>query len=191
MPSGHSESGTGKTTFINALFGKIKGVVLNENNPENYYAGVVEFYQNIKEKLPTSKITVRQLFFDEPNDKIIWRCLEMAQVNEWISDFDIMINNKISGGQKTRLALATRLYQLLSNPRIKKIFVIDEPEQGSDPDVAYKIVATIKEYCKENSVTLLIISHLEQLENNKEWKWNSIIQVAKTDFRNTIHQKVL
>lgn len=178
-------SGTGKTTFINGLFGKIKGVTLNENNPKNYYFRAVEFYQNIKEKIPTSKITVRQLFFDEPNDKIIKKCLKMAQVNDWISNFDIMINNKISGGQKTRLAIATRLYQLITNLETKQIFVVDEPEQGSDPDVAYKIISTIKKYCREHFVTLLIISHLEQLENG-QWSWDKVITIKKTNGANTL-----
>ena len=67
---------------------------------------------------------------------------------------------------------------IFKHSNTKKIFVVDEPEQGSDPDIAYRIVNTIRDYCRQNSVTLLIISHLEQLKDDT--KLDSKIRIIKT-----------
>ena len=178
-------SGHGKTTFVNALMGKIPGIEFEENCPENYFHHFVELFQNIKENLPTSSITVRQLFEDETNDEIILNCCRLAKVHKWINSLkssnrskeaiiidlnpvnplDVEIKERISGGQKTRLAIATRLYKLTKEN--KKILILDEPEQGSDPPVAYKIIHNIMDEFK--NVTLIVVSHLEILEQKEKW----------------------
>ena len=42
-------SGGGKTTFINALMGKIDGITFDKDRPENFYHVFVEMFQNIRE----------------------------------------------------------------------------------------------------------------------------------------------
>src|ERR1700730_16414004 len=109
-PSGH-----GKTTFINSLLGKYDGLTYKHNKPENFFHHYVEMHQNIKEYLPTSKVTIRQLFNDESDDNIIIEFLSLCEISDWIDEIkelDVFIANRISGGQKTRLAIARQLYIL-------------------------------------------------------------------------------
>lgn len=185
------KSGHGKTTFINALMGKIKGVTLSENLPENYYHHFVEFYQVIKEKMPSSAITVRQLFNNDQDDEFIKYCCEICKVYDFVSKLtpskkkdnnddeaviididvpnvlDIDIDERISGGQKTRLALATRIHRLLKED--KNILILDEPEQGSDPPLAYEILDNISQICYKKNITLIVISHLELIDHKITW----------------------
>jgi ABC-type transport system involved in cytochrome bd biosynthesis fused ATPase/permease subunit len=170
-------SGHGKSTFINALMGKIDGLILDKHQPENYYHVFVEFYQNIREKLPTSAISIRELFDNEPNNSLIMKCLitcfpnddiekilntkskmdNYISINISIDPLDININERLSGGEKARLALATRIYQMLTKPN-KSILILDEPEQGSDTEVAIQIINNIFELFKDK--TILMISHI-------------------------------
>ena len=52
--------------------------------------------------------------------------------------YDAQLNEILSGGQKSRLCLATRCYEIEKFG--KKIFVLDEPEQGSDPETAISVI---------------------------------------------------
>lgn len=181
------KSGHGKTTFINGLMGKIKGVQFSEGNPEDYNHHFVEFYQIIKEKMPTSAITIRQLFNGDTDDEFIKYCCKLCEVDDFIdslavskssdhytvvnipnNSLDIEIEERISGGQKSRLALATRIHRLLTEN--KKILILDEPEQGSDSEIAYQIINNIIKLCTEKNVTLIVISHLESIHQKFQWE---------------------
>ena len=193
-------SGHGKSTFINALMGKIDGLILDKYQLENYSHVFVEFYQNIREKLPTSAISIRELFENEPNNSLIMKCLNtcfpddditkilynisLAQNNNKIIDsLDIDINERLSGGEKTRLALATRIYQMLVKQN-KSILILDEPEQGSDPEVAIQIINNIFELFKDK--TIIMISHICDCNLNKlNIKWNKKININEGVIYNT------
>jgi len=194
-------SGHGKSTFINALLGKIDGLILDKHRLENYNYAFVEFYQNIREKLPTSSISIRELFENEPNNSIIMKCLNVCffeddltrilknisssksptQIDDYISIdiltdyFDIDINERLSGGEKTRLALATRIYQMLIKQN-KSILILDEPEQGSDPEVAIQIIKNIFELFEEK--TIIMISHICDCNLAKlNIKWDTKLRI--------------
>lgn len=191
-PSGH-----GKSTFINALMGKIDGVELLYGKPENFFHCYVEMYQTIKESLPTSQITIRQLFDDEKDDELIWECCRICCVDDWLEKFgkenenknedslvinitkssplDMKIQEKISGGQKTRLAMATRIHQAKQkkNRGENVILIFDEPEQGSDPEVAYQIINNIMQEFRNE--TMYIISHLELI--HQKYKWDNKLYI--------------
>lgn len=215
-PSGH-----GKTTFLNALIGKIAGLDLEFGMPKNFTHQFVEFFQNIKELMPTSKITVRRLFSGEKDDELIMLCCRLSKVDDWVvklkladkkfqkkddkkddnkdvmaielsskqNYLDIEINNKISGGQKSRLALATRLYKVIKEK--KKVLVLDEPEQGSDAPLAYEMLDGIFKYFEEHpfeewseqmallkkqfKVTVITVTHLEKAR--ERYRWDNVLDV--------------
>jgi len=181
------KTGHGKTTFVNALMGKIKGISFGhcQGAPENYHHAYVEMYQNIREKLPTSNITIRNLFDDESSDQLINECLapcfptedltrllnNLLTDNEESSEelkstiikmsntnpFDVAIKERISGGEKTRIALATRVYQMRKHPE-KEVFILDEPEQGVDRQVAFIVIQNI--FNMFNSKIIIMITHM-------------------------------
>ena len=200
-------TGGGKTTFINALTGKIKGVSLAFGVPENFMHQIAEFSQNMKEKIQTRKITIRQLFDNEQNNEIIDAALKIANIydrsqklkqkpnirktkqvtlmgfikkligikeehvvehiiNTNKHPYDVYIDDCFSGGEKTRLTLAMVLYDVITNPNIKML-ILDEPEQGLDPEMAYDVIDKImKEF---NDKTIIIISHLERIQQKYNW----------------------
>jgi ABC-type multidrug transport system fused ATPase/permease subunit len=185
-------SGDGKTTFINALMGKIAGMRLDYGNPENFFHHFEEVYQKIKETLPTTKITIRQLFDNETDESSIMRCCRLCGLEEWVTklgtvqdekknevkvdignSLDFKLDESISGGEKTRLAIATRLHQLITKK--KPIFVLDEPESGSDPPLAYAILKNILDAFP--LTTIIIISHLERIKT--EFRWNTKLKMCR------------
>ena len=63
---------------------------------------------------------------------------------------------KYSGGQKSRLCLATRCYEI--EKFNKQILIMDEPEQGSDSDTIVKVINNI--CAKYNKCTIIMITHM-------------------------------
>jgi ABC-type transport system involved in cytochrome bd biosynthesis fused ATPase/permease subunit len=168
------KSGQGKTTFINALFGKVNGVKLEEDiNLKDSKHQIVEFTQI--QSFPTKNITIRELFRNEVDDSVIKKCLQIACSDDWIDDnigsYDADIKGRHSGGQKNRLLIATKIYKVMS---IKSgILMLDEPEVGSDPEVAYQIITNI--IAEFPNTILFVISHLEKLAD--VFEWDRILQV--------------
>jgi ABC-type glutathione transport system ATPase component len=189
------ESGIGKSTLINKLLGKIKDDFVNisvtnnlltvENNNDCFF----EFYQSIKEKMPSGNITIKDLFNCEILDKkynfscclclnnktnientsvyneckkhsldyenkLIVECLKICELENWyenIMDKNLHVNisNKISGGEKSRLALATIIYKLVKTGNTEqRLLILDEPEQGLDREIAEKVLQNIFYLCR-------------------------------------------
>jgi len=171
-------SGSGKTTFLNALLGKINGVRFTKKGikPEAFSNQIVEMYQTIREKMPFTNISIRDLFSGEEDDSIIEKCLRLCELP--FSDFNKTISDaygEISGGEKTRLALATRLYAVIKKDA--KMIVLDEPEQGLDSDVAEKVFKNVFAHFKTK--TIIVITHLCKCRLNKFAKWNTKLRVKK------------
>ena len=190
-------SGAGKTTLIRSLQGLEEGTELNnEYTPSNFYSSFVYFSQNIRRKMPFSDITIHDLFGNR-DPELIKKACKMAMIWDWVIaqyqnkekdeydedyedpnpiiidkiDLTKKIFNNISGGQETRLALAVRISELMANP-IKSALVLDEPEQGMDPPLAYQVIQNIFDSLSET--TIIVISHLEKLD---KFKWHRQIYV--------------
>jgi ABC-type transport system involved in cytochrome bd biosynthesis fused ATPase/permease subunit len=161
-------SGHGKTTFVDGLCGKIDGITLNHGMPENYYHLVADMFQNIREKMPSSTTTIRDYFKDEENDELIERCLQTVFMNDEIcfirsmlettdlGYLDTEINERFSGGMKSRLCAATRVYEIEKYG--KRIFIMDEIEQGSDYEsTAYMLRNIFNGYPK---ISIIMITHM-------------------------------
>ncbi len=168
------ESASGKTTFINKLLGKLEGVKYSTGiHPKSYFNNFVEVYQTIKETVPNSGITIRQLFFDCTDDDKILKCLQICEFTYYTNaiglDTDIS-KRPMSGGEKTRLCIAFQLYRLFNNNA--KVLIIDEPEQGLDTASTERLISNLLTI---NS-TLMIISHSPAKD---KFKWDTTIKVHK------------
>lgn len=182
----------GKTTLMEALTGKIQGIELNQGVPENYHHLVADMFQTIREKFPSSKVTIRNFFKDEKNDQLIERCLRVTFCTPGAYDdfvrpfkeskeskdqnpYDVELSEALSGGQKTRLCLATRVYEMIKYK--KQILILDEPEQGLDTDTK---IAVIKNLFQEFAdKTIFMISHLCECEHKMLGiRWNAHLHVV-------------
>jgi ABC-type bacteriocin/lantibiotic exporter with double-glycine peptidase domain len=199
-------SGGGKSTFLNGFSGNIAGLSFNDNIPSSHIDYITTFYQSIKENFPTSRITVRQLFEDEKDDDLIKRCCEIACVYDWVSElteknaekiadetsiemekksvFDIDINERISGGQKSRVALATRIYKMFKDTK-KQVFILDEPEQGSDAQLAYKLIKNVLEAFSDKII--IVVSHLEHISDERFFNWTNMLKIESGRISNGVY----
>lgn len=180
-------TGGGKTTLVDGIIGKLDGVQFNIGLPGNYYHTVSDMFQNIRSMISTD-ISIRDYFKEEPQDAIIMECLaltfepsELLNItnaltaklidpeNKWLYDFyssqnpdrqltglDVQLDNILSGGQKSRLCLASRCYELIRFG--KQILVMDEPEQGCDPETAVRVLNRIFDRFPE--VAIICVSHM-------------------------------
>lgn len=173
-PSGH-----GKSSFVLALMGHIPGITLSENSPGNYTKSVVLTDQSITESIPNKTITLREIFNDEKDDNIILECLRVACSEDFLNAFgkdsdiidgklsimDIDISSRWSGGQKARIAKASRDH--FANIHNAKISILDEVTSGSDPKVAYQMIRNHLSHYTER--TNIVISHLERISTAERW----------------------
>lgn len=159
------ESGCGKSTVVNLLFGAFRpktgevtvgGKKLESLSRESYYShiAVVSYNTYIFNE------TVRANFMlanKSVTDEKIYAVLEKVNLADFIREnggLDKVITEdaaNISGGQKQRLALAINLVA------DKDIYVFDEATSNIDIESEAVIMANIKDLSKEKAV--IVISH--------------------------------
>lgn len=165
MTSIVGESGCGKSTVVNMLFGAFRpksgvvtvgGKALDSLSRESYYShlAVVSYNTYIFNE------TVRANFIlanKNVTDEEIYTVLEKVNLLDFIrknGGLDKVITEdaaNISGGQKQRLALAVNL---VAN---KDIYVFDEATSNIDIESEAIIMANIKALSREKAV--IVISH--------------------------------
>ena len=178
-PSGH-----GKSTFLKGVFGLIKSSIhFSYGSCIQYYHSVSDYFQEIKERMPSSKVSLRDYFKGEENNETIkyyllqaWgekeyeRIIDSIRKKELetsletdllinidsIHEYDLLINEKLSGGQKSRLILWTRGYNVDQGG--KEIIILDEP----CPDVDFDgYIDNLKRFYKKyNNCAIFLIGHL-------------------------------
>lgn len=200
-PSGH-----GKTSFIRGLFGLLEraNVKFSEKEGKNFYHLVADYFQEIKERMPTSKVSLRDHFKGQISNETIYRYLNHAWgteterilenirqsfTNQKVYDlenplhvFDMPIDEKLSGGEKSRLLLWTRGY--VADHMNKEIIILDEP----CPDVDFNsYIEQMRAFfgCYDNR-TIIMIAHLchckrkaldaDSLFNLEFWVEDGVIQ---------------
>jgi ABC-type cobalamin/Fe3+-siderophores transport system ATPase subunit len=205
-PSGH-----GKSSFIKSLFGLFDNclIKLDHGEGKNYHHLIADYFQEIKEKMPSSKVSIRDYFKGEKNNDIItqyllyaWSSDELDRISTSILNsnnddinininiknihiYDLSINERLSGGQKSRLILWTRGY--IVETLQKEIIVLDEP--CPDVDFDNYIDNITRFYNKYKHCTIIMIAHLcecrrkainaDKLFNLEIWIENGIISKRK------------
>jgi len=167
-------SGCGKSSFVKALFGLLDKatVKLTHGSGQNYYHAVADYFQEIKEKMPSSSVSIRDYFRKEQDDDIIkkyllfgwtndeldriFQSIKLSNMNDQdINILDMKINEKLSGGQKSRLIFWQRAY--ITDKYNKDIIVLDEPMPDVDHD-SYKdnIIRFFERY---HNKMIIMIAH--------------------------------
>ena len=160
------KSGIGKSTLLklinNTLQLKSGRIFYKDKNILNIKP--VELRRNI---IMTSQenflfdMTIRENFhefyklrdLEELTDEEITKFLK-------ITNFDVDLNlnvEKLSGGEKQRVFLAIALSL---NP---EVLLLDEPTSALDEKTSFSMMKNIVEYCKNNDITLIIVTHQKNL----------------------------
>ena len=165
MTSIVGESGCGKSTVVNMLFGAFRpkagtvtvgGKTLESLSRESYYSRLAVVSYNTYIFNETVRANFK-LANQSVTDDEIYAALEKVNLLDFIKEnggLDKVITEdaaNISGGQKQRLALAVNL---VAN---KDIYVFDEATSNIDIESEAIIMANIKELSKNKSV--IVISH--------------------------------
>jgi ABC-type Mn2+/Zn2+ transport system ATPase subunit len=197
-PTGH-----GKTTLKKALFGLIESDMKFEyGKPKNFYHTVADYFQEIKEKTPSSKTSLRDYFKEEESNEVIEEYLRLAwgkKYNDIVSSigknesdnvdendefavikmhknhpFDKPLNEILSGGEKSRLILWTRGYEV--DKKGKTIIVLDEPCPDVDHDTYLDTLNTF--FDKYRKCMIIMIGHLcDCKRKGLNIKWDMEIKV--------------
>jgi ABC-type Mn2+/Zn2+ transport system ATPase subunit len=160
-------SGAGKSTFSDAVMGFIPGISLDNGvNIRAYAHQIVCHLQNAQSK-QLGCINIKTVFRSDDEQKIrevldlFFEQDELKRVLDGIDSekpFDQDINEKMSGGQKTRFFLAMTLFKAIQKEA--KIIFLDEPEQGQDPDLQIKSFNSIYSFGREHGLTIFWITHM-------------------------------
>ena len=165
MTSIVGESGCGKSTVVNLLFGAFRpqsgvvtvgGKAIESLSRESYYSHLAVVSYNTYIFNETVRVNFK-LANKRVTDDEIYAALEKVNLSDFIREndgLDKVITEdaaNISGGQKQRLALAVNLVA------DKDIYVFDEATSNIDIESEAIIMANIKELSKTKAV--IVISH--------------------------------
>jgi ABC-type transport system involved in cytochrome bd biosynthesis fused ATPase/permease subunit len=174
-------TGMGKSSFLKGLFGLLNNSNIDIRSSSNIhvqgsalYCTVADYFQEIKERMPISLITLRNFFKNEQDDGIVkqyllnaWNAEEYERiitqiksknpdVSEQTHPYDMYIHEALSGGQKSRLILWNRGY--IADKTNREIIILDEPIVDVDFD---KYIQQLNEFFKcYNNKMIFMVGHL-------------------------------
>ena len=181
------QNGSGKSTLIKCILGlntDYTGEIIKEEHI-GYLPQKSEIQSNfpatIEEVVMSGTISshLRSIFYkkeDKENAKQVMQRLEIYEIRKkCFAD--------LSGGQQQRVLIARALCAT------KKIIILDEPTNGLDPKIAKQIYKLLDKLKKEDSITILMVSHdidraLEYADNVIELESGKIVFNGKpNDFK--------
>ncbi|CAF1005661.1 unnamed protein product [Adineta ricciae] len=176
------KSGAGKSTFYDILNGSIpmsdysatvcidhpehpgtlhsieksRTMVLQDSNMD-YRSTIYSMVTNIDEDDVNQERTPEL-------DSLVWDLLHLVQIDDFVrdeldSDLNQEMENKLSGGQKTRLLLARALYRAYH--RHSTLLVLDEPDKGLPSETTVTIIENIIKWYRPKGILFLTL-HTEQ-----------------------------
>lgn len=164
-------SGSGKSTLLDAFLGYLPGIILtNGVNIRAYNEQIVVHLQHSAATKLTN-VSIYDVFRSTDSDRIremIEMLIPRSKFETILSNigssdlsidpFSLYIEDKLSGGEKTRFFLARTLFKALKIGA--KIIFLDEPEDGQDPDLQVESFKIIHRFAKKNDITVFWITHL-------------------------------
>lgn len=177
----YGRTGDGKSTLLKAIFGLVNKakveMISSTGEPvqgDSLYRTVADYYQEIKERMPTSLITLRNFFKNESDNDVIkqyllyaWGCEEHDRiiasiksknqdVGNDVHPYDMYIRETLSGGQKNRLILWRIAYNVDQNNL--DIIILDEPINDVDFD---KYIQQLKAFfTRYTDKIIFMVAHL-------------------------------
>lgn len=170
------ESGKGKTSVLNlisrfystqgqAISMKYNGISIEDISTDSYYRHVIQEQQipYIFQASLFDNIALGESYRKEDVKEILQVvCLEEL-VQEKGMDYRIEEKGEnLSGGQRQRIGIARALI------RKPDILMLDEPTSALNEELSKTLVKRVVEYCIENEIALITVSHSEVFEEYYE-----------------------
>jgi ABC-type Mn2+/Zn2+ transport system ATPase subunit len=174
-------NGGGKSTLFNALVGNIDRLKLKYGVAGNYTQSFAYMHQTVLEFMPRTGVTIRQYFREEPEDGRIVRCLRLvfdeinlARFKKRIGNLDTLLSGNLSGGERIKVHIATKCYDVLYGG--KRALILDEPETYLDEaSRRYMLMNVYREFIDN---LLVHISHINMDElKSYGLKWNTVLNI--------------
>lgn len=161
------ESGCGKSSLLR-LFNRTS----NKTSGNIYYQGVdIDMLSPLRLRQEVSLVgqtvylfagTIKENFYNfydclgkqQLSDEEIINYLKICHMNMPL-DADTSL---LSGGEKSRVFIA--VFLSLS----PKVLMLDEPTAALDSKNSFAVIRDVIEYCKDNNITVIVVSHDNKLE---------------------------
>ena len=135
---------------------KCRTMVLQDSNMD-YRSTIYSMVTNIDEDEVNQQRT-------STLDSLVWEFLQLVQIDEFVreelnGDLDQEMENRLSGGQKTRLLLARALYR--AHHRHSALLILDEPDKGLPAETTVTIIENIIRWYRPKGILFLTL-HTER-----------------------------
>lgn len=152
----HQQTSTTTTTSTLHSIEKCRTMVLQDSDMDyrsTIYSMITDIDEDQVKQQRTSKL-----------DSLVWEFLRLVEIDDFIrdelnSDLDEPMENKLSGGQKTRLLLARALFR--ADQRHSPLLILDEPDKGLPAETTVTIIENIMKWYQGKGVLFLTL-HTER-----------------------------
>jgi ABC-type transport system involved in cytochrome bd biosynthesis fused ATPase/permease subunit len=176
------KSGAGKSTFYDILNGSISmndysAKIQIDYKQESTTLHSIEKCRTmvLQDSDMDYRSTIYSMITDTDEDEVkqqrtpelellVWDFLHLVQIDDFVrdelnSDLDQAIENKLSGGQKTRMLLARALYR--AHNRNSSLLILDEPDKGLPAETTVTIIENIMKWYRSKGILFLTL-HTER-----------------------------
>jgi len=173
---GHT--GSGKTTFFRALMGHMAGLQLDcagqtvtdsravsqslqLQTVANFRDLFLYLPQTVRDAYPSGAGTFANYIAGEIDVSVFEQCVDLVNMRAFFTVGGVLEPYKQfampSGGEKMRICLLMVLYNFTKSRA--QFLVLDEPEQGLDPENTGDILLKIIDYVRESGRGVLMVTH--------------------------------
>jgi cell division transport system ATP-binding protein len=164
------ESGSGKSTLLKLLYrdlAQYEGQILIEgklmNNMPRYktrriVGAIFQSFELLERKTTLENVVLAGEVLGRKQEYIIREAINLLD-KVGLKGKENRFPHQLSGGEQQRVAIARAL---LNRP---KVLLADEPTGNLDPKNAVKIMELLQEINKEEGITMLIVTHSQELVN--------------------------
>ena len=174
-------SGAGKSTFYDIISGCISNERYTANVTfDNKNIQLPNAFHNI-ESLRTLVLQDTQMDFKcsiftmitdfedddeqtnnskQEEEERVWRFLRLVEIDNFVQEslegqIHVPVENRLSGGQKTRLMLARALSR--AEQRQSNLLILDEPDRGLPSETTFRIMLNIVHWFRSKGILLLTL----------------------------------
>ena len=170
-------SGAGKTSFVDAMRGFIRGINLRVGVPGNFSHHICMHAQSCASLVQLTSVSIANLFdastqadFERIYEllKIVFTETELTGILDRISKekpFETNIEGKLSGGQQARIFIALTLWNI--EKQSSKIAIFDEIESALDPGNRVVVLQKLYLYLNGRNIAAIWITHMCECELTK------------------------